>query len=347
MGDGGSGAIVARKRSSLHTGHSRDSLTGAPNSANRRGLRLTGWSAESPVRRHRSFANPPQSSLVEGGWPTSREEKKMVIRATAGVFLVTLVFGRPALAPAAPPPRTVTVTARGQASVVPDFVEIRLGVSTQAPQLADAKRDNDKKTAAVLAVTRKHAVPKDDLQLNVQITPMYDERGSAEIPKLRGYRIYRHIEIRLRDFSKVEPLLSDALSAGVNVVDGLEYQSTKHRENQAEARRLAVEVAKEKATHLAQLTGLKLGKAIQISEELDSGGGFDYAPAAKKGAAGPPAREKEDGPGSRYHVVLRQKPQGNSDAKGGKAGKDETEIPLAPGKLFVRVTVNITFELRD
>src|SRR5262245_53450209 len=127
----------------------------------------------------------------------------MVIRTTAAVFLVTILVGWPTLAPAEPPPRTVTVTARGQASVVPDFVEIRLGVSTQAPQLADAKRDNDKKTAAVPAVTRNYAVPKDDIQLNVHISPMYDDRKSEEIPKLRGYRIYRHIEIRLRDFSKV------------------------------------------------------------------------------------------------------------------------------------------------
>jgi uncharacterized protein YggE len=271
----------------------------------------------------------------------------MATRATAVVFLVTTLVGRPAPAAAQPPPRTVTVTARGQASVVPDFVEIRLGVSTQAPRLADAKRDNDKKTAAVLAVTRKYAVPKDDIQLNVQISPLYDDRGSGGIPKLRGYRINRPIEIRLRDFSKVEPLLSDALSAGANVVEGLEYQSTRHRENQAAARRLAVEVAKEKATQLARLSGLRLGKAVQISEELDSGRGFDYAPAAKAAAATRPAREKEDGPASRYHVVFRQKPQDNSGAKGPKGGKAGTEIPFAPGRLFVRVTVNITFELRD
>ena len=271
----------------------------------------------------------------------------MNIRAMIVVWLVAILVGQPALAPAAPPTPTVSVTARGQASVVPDMIEIRLGVSTQAPQLADAKRDNDKKTAAVLAVVKKFDVPKDDIELNVHISPVYEDRRSAELPKLQGYRIDRSIEIRLRDFSKVEPLLSDALAAGVNEVAGLEYQSTKHRENQAQARRLAVEMAKEKATQLAGLSGLKLGKAIQISEEVDTGRGFDFAPAAKMPAAMHPAKEKEGVPGSRYQVVLRPSPQDKPNPKGGKGGKEEAEIPFAPGKLFVRITVNFTYELRD
>src|SRR5207237_991613 len=121
----------------------------------------------------------------------------------------------------------------------------------------------------------------------------------------------------------------------------------RHRENQAEARRLAVEVAKEKATHLAKLSGLTLGKAIQISEDVDTGRGFDLAPAAKMPAAMRPAGEQEGTPGSRYQVVLRQSPLDNPDPKGGKGGKEQPAIPFAPGKLFVRITVNITYELVD
>jgi uncharacterized protein YggE len=274
----------------------------------------------------------------------------MTIRATAVVSLVAIVVGQAALALAKPPARTVTVTARGQVGVVPDLVELRLGVSTQAPQLAEAKRDNDKKTAAVLAAAGKYAVPKDDMEINLDITPLYQDRRSEEIPKLQGYRIHRSIDIRLRDFSKVEPLLSDALAAGVNWVGGLEYQSTKHRENQAEARRLAVEVAKEKATRLAALNGLKLGKAIQISEDVDAGRGFDIAPAAKvaaEPAAVPRVAERGAAGASRYLAVLFQDAQEKPDPKGGKGGKEHTEIPFAPGKLFVRITVNITYELRD
>lgn len=269
----------------------------------------------------------------------------MVNRTSALVILATILVASWTRA-AEPAPRTVSVTARGQASVVPDFVEIRLGVSTQSGQLADTKRDNDKTTAAVVAAAGKHAVPKDDIQLNISISPMYDDRKSDELPKLRGYRINRQIEIKLRDFSKVEPLLSDALAAGVNSVDGLDYQSTKHREHQAEARRLAVEVAKEKATQLAQLNGHKLGKVLQISEDVDHSRGFDFAPAARPAAppAPPPAALKQRSSDSRYQVGLPQKPEDKPDAKG---GNEKMEIPFAPGKLFVRITVNITFELRD
>src|SRR5262245_28906370 len=100
----------------------------------------------------------------------------MNIQATAAVSLMAILVGHPAPALAAPPTPTVSVTARGQARVVPDLVEIRLGVSTQAPQLAEAKRDNDKKTVAALAVAKKFAVPNDDIELNVHISPIYEDR---------------------------------------------------------------------------------------------------------------------------------------------------------------------------
>src|SRR5216684_3685869 len=88
----------------------------------------------------RSSANPPNLCLL--GWSLhARTEKEMNIRVTGAVWLVAILVGNPALAPSEPPARTVSVTARGQAGVVPDLAELRLGVLTQARQLADAKRE--------------------------------------------------------------------------------------------------------------------------------------------------------------------------------------------------------------
>jgi len=68
---------------------------------------------------------------------------------------------------------------------------------------------------------------------------------------------------------------------GANRVTGILFRTTKHREHQVEARRLAVAYAKEKAGHLAELNDLALGKAITIEEDVEgdnhtmgSGGGM-------------------------------------------------------------------------
>jgi uncharacterized protein YggE len=223
--------------------------------------------------------------------------------------------------------------------VAPDLAEVSLGVITEAPLLADAKRENDNQTAAVIAAAKKLGIATDDIQLNVSIRPQYEARKGTDIEKLVGYRINRSIEVQLRDFSKIEPLISDALSAGVNVVSGPEYRYSKHRERQAEVRRVAVEVAREKATQLAELNGLKLGKAIQINEELVTDHRFIGAPAAPPA----PALPRDDQRAPKY-LVARPIPDDVPQPKGGKQPADAV-IPFAPGQLAVQIVVNITFEL--
>jgi len=270
----------------------------------------------------------------------------MVTRITAALLTLAVFASSAARTHAEPTVRTVNVSGRGTVLVAPDLAELSLGVVTQAPQLADAKRDNDKKTAAVLAAAKKLGIQTEDIQLNVHISPEYEERKGSEIARLAGYRINRYIEVRLHDFAKIEPLLSEAIAGGANVVHGLEYSYTKHRERQAEVRRMAVEAAREKATQLAELNGLKLGKAIRIDEDLVTDRHFQNAPAATP-AAPPSSLPLNDLRSPLYLVSRRPNPDDTPAPKGGNQPVDtkEVDIPFAPGKLAVQIVVNITFEL--
>jgi uncharacterized protein YggE len=266
-------------------------------------------------------------------------EKAMLKKSTAATIVLTLLAG---YAFAEPPPRTVTVTARGEVRVTPDLAELSLGVVTQAAVLADAKRENDKKTAAILVSAKNLGVKPEDILLNVTIRPIYEEKKS-EIDKLAAYRIFRDIEFRLRDFEKIEPLLTEALAGGANVVHGLEYRYTKHGEQQTKVRQLAVEAAREKARQLAELNGLKLGKAIQISEDPVTNPRFEGAPAMPS----PPAALPRDDQRSPVYLVNRRPNPDDVPPKGGKQPGNENvaTVPFAPGQLAVQIVVTATFEL--
>lgn len=117
------------------------------------------------------------------------------------------------------------------------------------------------------------------------------------------------------------------------------FVTTKHREQQFEARKLAVEHAKEKAAHLTELNGLKLGKAIRIEESVEGDihtEGFGFGGMAASDAGERPGRAK-------IHLVAADLPA----TKRGEKPPAAPRKPIAPGQLTISATVTITFELTE
>ena len=148
-------------------------------------------------------------------------------------------------------------------------VVLELGVQTKHKELLEAKAQNDVISADVLALTRKHEIPGPDVQLtDLDVSPdygPYNRRQSTPV----AYTFQRSIEIRLTDFGKIEPLLADAFDAGLSDVRQLHFRVSNQRQHQFEARKLAVTYAREKAEHLTELTGMKLGAPIRIEEDVE------------------------------------------------------------------------------
>lgn len=241
------------------------------------------------------------------------------------------------LAQGAEPDRSITVSARADIKVVPDRVLLTLSVRSEHDKdLLAAKADNDNRTRAVLALAEKYGIPEKHFLIDsIDMGPQYERMV------LVGYRVDRDIEITLDDFNFLEPVLSDALAAGATGVHGILFVTTKHREQQFEARKLAVEHAKEKASHLAELNGLKLGKAIRIEESVEGDHhteGFGFGGAmGMSGAADHPGKAK-------VHFVAADQPVTKESEKQPGAAPRK---PIAPGQLTISATVTITFALTE
>lgn len=176
------------------------------------------------------------------------------------------------------PPRFVNVTGEGEVTVVPDEVLLNLQVESFDADLSRAKRSNDEAVKKTLAIVKKFNIADKDFQTDYFAVRAgdryYFEPGTNVQQSKKGYFVTKNVAIRLRDISKFEDLYSEALTAGVNNIYGVSFQTSALEKHRAEAREKAALDAKEKAARLAAALGQEIGRPLSIQE----GGSVGYPP---------------------------------------------------------------------
>jgi uncharacterized protein YggE len=220
--------------------------------------------------------------------------------------------------------RVITVSGDAEVRVVPDEVVLTLGIENWSKDLHVAKGQNDQVVADVLALASGYGIDSQHVQTDyVSIEPRY-RNGYYEESDFIGYFVRKSVVITLRDLTKFEDLLTDALDAGVNYVQGIQFRTTELREHRDEARALAIQAAEEKANALAEELGQRVG-APRTTQEVQSGWLSGYNAWW----------------GSRWGGAMAQNVIQELDGVA-LAG----EGSLAPGQISVNARVSVTFELQ-
>lgn len=172
-------------------------------------------------------------------------------------------------------PGSITVVGVGKVTVVPNVVKIQVGVESISTTVAAATTENDKVMDAVLAALKEEGIAEKDIQTSYySIHPEYerDRVGSeTELPKIIGYRVSNSVTVTVRDaedMRKVSAVLEAVVEAGANSLGSITFTVDDLQAVEDEARELAVADAKRRAEDLVRLTGVKLGRVIQISEVI-------------------------------------------------------------------------------
>lgn len=242
-------------------------------------------------------------------------------RLVPAVFLLTLVLVFSAGAQPAEQ-RSISVSGDAEIRVVPDEVIVILGVETFAEVLTEAKKSNDDRTRDILAAANDFDVPPQHVETDfISVQPEY--RDDRIHQKLVGYTVRRTIQITLREIDAFESLLTAALDAGANYVHGIQFRTTELRKFRDQARKLAVEAAREKAAAIAEHMGLRLGAPVMVTE------GYSHWASGYGSWWG----------GGRYGNVSQ-----NVVQMGGGAGATG---PTSPGQISVSAQVSVRYELLD
>lgn len=166
---------------------------------------------------------------------------------------------------------TFDVMGTGEVTTDPDRAEIQLGV-----QLTDStvSRVQDRGNEIINTVTQnitKLGIDKSDIKTtNYSLYPTYDYRTGAQ--KITGYSLNVNIQVTIKDFSKINQVVDTATADGANQIGGVSFtlSEAKRLDVENQAREQAVKRAKEKAESLARISGIRLGKIINVMENTNS-----------------------------------------------------------------------------
>ncbi|MDX1463487.1 MAG: SIMPL domain-containing protein, partial [Marinirhabdus sp.] len=156
------------------------------------------------------------------------------------------------------PQPTIEVSGEGTVSVVPDRVTISVSVQNEGQDPKTLKQQNDATVSEVLQFLKGQNIPSKNITTQfVQLNKNYDYNT-----KKYKYSASQTISVLLEDMSKYEKVMTGLVNSGVNRIGGISFGTSKKDELEAEARRLAILDAKQKATEYVKPLGQSVGKAV-------------------------------------------------------------------------------------
>lgn len=210
----------------------------------------------------------------------------------------------------------MVVSAEGKTFVTPDTATISFGIEERSTSLKTAQNNANLKSQNLTSEVKKFGISEKDIKTTYyNIYPERDfERGGNRIT---GYNVSIGYQVKLKDFDKVNELLTLITANGANNVNGVTFEVSEElkEEKLNEARKIASEKAKTKAEGLAKASGIRLGKIINVSESSPQ----DTI---------------------RPFMMKEALPAGS----GGDVAISEPEV--MPGESEVSVTINLSYEVR-
>lgn len=172
--------------------------------------------------------------------------------------------------------RVVSVTGNGEVECEPDFARLRVAVRTRDKVAKEASGQLQKKVAAVLEALEKQAqINATDLQTtNLSIRQdRHKPEGKEEY--VTEYVAYTEVSVKVRELQKLGQVLDLANDAGIDELEGLEFDVHDSKTHKQRAMALAVKDARAQAEVLANNAGMRLGEVLRITDGPD----YDMEPS--------------------------------------------------------------------
>jgi len=207
---------------------------------------------------------------------------------------------------------TFDVSAEEKVVAIPDTAKVSLGVQVQKPSVSQAQNEANKKINQIKKSLQELGIKEEKIKTTrYDIYPNYNFREGR---KIIGYTLNVVLEVKTKDFEKLNQVIDAATSLGANQIGGLTFTIDEEllEELKMEARKKAIEKGIKKAKEIAKAGNLRLGKIVNISENITS----PYLPSYSKELVG-----------------LE------------KTSEEETETRLSPGESEVKASITLSYEI--
>jgi uncharacterized protein YggE len=211
----------------------------------------------------------------------------------------------------------VTVYGTAELKVVPDMVDISIGVEIRGKDLALVIEQQTSRVTESVSLIKKAGVDAKEIQTDFSnITPVYSDSKNGR--NLDYYIVRKGIAFTLKDTSKFDSLVAALAQSGINRVQNVRFRATELSKYREQAREMAVVAAREKAMALAGKLDQRIGKAYSIEEEE------------------PPV----------INLVTRAGLASNTSFETAPEGSQGSDGSFMPGQISVQARVKVEFELQ-
>lgn len=176
----------------------------------------------------------------------------------------------------------ISVTGSGKASAAPDLAVLSLGVEAFAASVAQARDQGAGAMDQVVNLLLASGIAEKDIQTrHFNISPRYTSReitrclGADQTDCFKdreriitGYQVTNQLSVQVRDLDEVGTLIDQVTAAGGDLIrfQGVSFSIEDTKALEIEAREAAAADLMAKATQIADLTGVTLGKPVFIAE---------------------------------------------------------------------------------
>ncbi|MDD3251048.1 MAG: SIMPL domain-containing protein [Lachnospiraceae bacterium] len=159
----------------------------------------------------------------------------------------------------------ITTSGREEVKVVPDMAKIVFAVHTQASSAETCQQDNAKNLDATIQMLKELGVEERSIQTSSYgMNPIQDWNSSTQT--ITGYEMETQLTVSDISLDQAGTLLSQAVTAGVNSIERVEYFCSDYDAKYQEALQKAIAMAHTKAQVMAEAEARQLGSVVNIKE---------------------------------------------------------------------------------
>jgi hypothetical protein len=161
-------------------------------------------------------------------------------------------------------PNTVFVGADGKFEANPDTALMQFSISAQEATSREAYDRASKSAEQVRQILRSNGIDPKSAEIGYfSLQPVYDYKNPKR--KLVAYRVNANVSLKLKDFSKIAPIVQQLADADVTDTQSLTYTLEDMDAAKAKAIEDAYRRARESASALARSSGRALGELSYAS----------------------------------------------------------------------------------
>ncbi|HEU0085624.1 MAG TPA: SIMPL domain-containing protein [Candidatus Paceibacterota bacterium] len=178
---------------------------------------------------------------------------------------------------------TITVSGRGEVNAVPDIATISFTIRGEAKTVSDAQEQVATIETKALEVLRTNEIEEKDIKtVSASFNPKYEYVYGTALPcnqygcpprpgknTITGYQSFETISVKVRSIDTAGKIMEDLAAVGVTELSGPNFEIDEKDELSAEARKKAIDEAREKAKALAKDLGVRLVGVASFYEEND------------------------------------------------------------------------------